>query len=819
MPDRRYQVFKFGGTSVRDAGRIRRVVELVGQEDPSAERVVVVSALGGVTDRLLRAADEAVARSGEHRAILADLRARHDAVLAQVARIDEHEALRAQLDAQFYTLGELLDGVFLLRECTLRARDSIAAMGERMSAPLVAAAFRGVGQDAVAVAADGFILTDDRFGDANVLFDETNERVRTYFGSLPKGRVAVVTGFMGATDRGVTTTLGRSGSDYTATILAGALHAGKIVIWTDVDGVLSADPRLVPDAQRLDTLHYREAAELAYFGAKVLHPRTMRPLIQEGLPLLIKNTLNPDAPGTLITSEEVTRDRPVAAVTTIRGVSLVTIEGPGMVGVPGISARAFSALAAYGINILFITQASSEQSLSLVVMERDAEAAVRSLENTFELERAHGDVNRISARAQCAVLTAVGDGMRSEPGVAGRLFTALGRENINVMAMGMAAAQNSVTTVVNESRIREAVRVVHQAFAPGGDDLRIALVGATGGVGRALLQILDRDRATIEATTGLRVRVVAMMNSRQMRFDVDGLPLDADPAAVLATGEAASLDALVATLADLPSGRLLFVDCTASDDVPDVYPSLLENGIGIVTPNKRANTRGIDFYRRLQMLGHATPYYYETTVGAALPMLSTLRDLIRTGDRLRRIEGMLSGTLAFVFSEMAAGRAFSDAVRQARHNGFTEPDPRDDLMGRDVARKLLTLARETGYTGDLADVQVESLVPDALREIDREAFMERLPELDAAWDARRAALPEGAKLGFLGVFEGDTLRVGVEAITPDSPFYRLSGTDSMVSFVTDRYTRPLVVSGPGAGHEVTATGVLADALHAGLRMG
>lgn len=818
MSDRRYQVFKFGGTSVRDADRIRRVVELVQQEDATAQRVVVSSALGGVTDQLLAAANEAVARTGEHRTILADLRARHSAVLAQLVRLDEQDSVRAQLDAHFHLLSELLDGVFLLRECTLRARDSIAAMGERLSVPLVAAAFRSAGGDAIPVAADAFIFTDDRFGEANVLFEETNRRVREYFDALPAGQIAVVTGFVGATERGVTTTLGRSGSDYTATILAGALRAEKIVIWTDVDGVLSADPRLVPEAHRLEKLHYREAAELAYFGAKVLHPRTMRPLIEEGLPLLIKNTLNPDAPGTLITSEETAADRPVEAVTTIRGVSLVTLEGPGMVGIPGITARALSAVADQGVNVYFVTQASSEQSLQLVVTEAEADLSVRTLERAFALERARGDVNRISARPRCAVLTAVGNGMRNHPGVVGRLFSALGRERVNVMAMGMSAAQNSATAVVDDSRIREAVRVVHQAFAPQGDAVRVALVGATGGVGRALLRILHEHADAIYERSGLRFQVVALMNSQRLRTAVEGLPPDADPADLLAEGEAASHETLVHFLHDLPQGRVLLLDCTASDVIPDLYPVLLEQGVGIITPNKRANTRELAFFKKLRLLARETPFLYETTVGAALPVISTLRDLARTGDTVHRIEGVVSGTLAFVFSELAAGRSFSDAVREARALGYTEPDPREDLSGRDVARKLLTMAREIGVEAELDDVEVESLVPEALRDISKDEFLARIEEMDPLWRARRLALGEREKLLYLGTVEGNRLRVGVETVRPDSPFYRLSGTDSMVSFSTRRYTRPLVVSGPGAGPDLTASGVLADALHAALWM-
>lgn len=812
-----YHVFKFGGTSVKDASRIRKVVELIQQEDATVSRVVVVSALGGVTDVLLNAIHEAVARSGKHRLLVEQVRSRHMEALEALVKPEEQPKILAELDTLFVTLTELLDGVSLLRECTPRAMDAIGGMGERLSVPLVAAAFRQAGEDAFSVYAAPLIRTDDLFGEANVDFETTNTLIAEAFADMKPGQIAVVTGFVGSTARGVQTTLGRSGSDYTATILAGALKSQRVIIWTDVDGVLSADPRMVPEAQTLSHLHYEEAAELAYFGAKVLHPRTMRPLVEGGLPLLIKNTMNPDAPGTWITNEHLENESAVRAVTTIKGVSLVTIEGTGMVGVPGISARAFGAMAAKGINLIMISQASSEQSLVLVVREQDTEAALASARETFALELARGDVDTIQARKNCAVLVAVGDGMRSEPGVAGRMFSALGREGINVLGLAMSAAQNSITAIIDGERVREAVRVVHQVFIRGLQEVRVVLVGATGGVGKALLGMLERQTDAIEAYTGLRMRLIGMASSSKMRLALDGLP--ADPAVLQQEGaEALDLEVLVDRLLDLPPGRILFVDCTASDALPPLYPTLLENGIAVVTPNKRANTRELSFYKRLQVLDRETPFYYETTVGAGLPVISTLRDLLRSGDQLRTIEGVLSGTLAFVFSELSKGVSFSQAVLDARRRGYTEPDPRDDLSGTDVARKLLTLAREAHLAVELSDVDVENLVPEALRSLPLDQFLARVPELDAAWNARMAALQPGQRLAYLGSVRDGKLRVAVETIDETSPFSRLRDTDSMVAYTTHLYQRPLVVSGPGAGPEVTAAGVLADVVHAARRM-
>ena len=819
MP-RPVHVQKFGGTSVADADRIGAVVRLVLDGPEGERRVVVVSALGGVTDRLLGAIDEALARSGRHGAIVDEVRARHLAVIDALAPAAERDALRDGVEATLATLAELLDGISLLRECSPRARDAIGGTGERLSAPLVAAAFRAAGAEAAAVDAGPLVLTDDRFGEAGVLFDETDRRIRAHFEALPETAVAVVTGFVGSTRRGVTTTLGRSGSDYTATIFAGALGAERCTIWTDVDGVLSADPRIVPEAMPLARLHYREAAELAFFGAKVLHPRTMRPLATRRIPLLIKNTLNPAAPGTLITADEVPDVPPVRGVTAVRDVALLTLEGTGFLGEVGVLARAMSALADAGADVLLTGQASSEESVSMVVRSALGETARAALERAFAPDIARGEA-RVHFRDGCAIVTAVGDEMRHRAGVAGRLFEAIGFEEVSVMMIAQSAAQNAISAVVEDGEARRALRAMHEAFHPDRETVRVVVVGASGGVGRALVRMIGETDDRLEARTGLRLGLLALANSRRMVFDPAGL--GADPLGRLDAGDPADLAALAATLTDLPYRRIVFVDATASDDVADLYPALLEAGIAVVTPNKRANTRDAGFYRRLQALGKGTPFLYETTVGAALPVLSTLRDLVRAGDEVTRIEGALSGTLAYVFSSLMDGATFSGAVREAAARGYTEPDPREDLAGRDVARKLLTLAREAGLDVEPGAVEVESLVPESLRDVPAAEFLGWLSTADAAWAARLAALEPGHRLAYVGTVErtadGARLQVGVRSIPPGAPLSVLRGTDSLVAFTTERYERPVVVFGPGAGPEVTAAGTLADVVHAALRMG
>ncbi len=816
-PERSVFIHKFGGTSVQTAERIKGAVDLVVRDQDEGLKVVVVSALGGVTDQLIAAVGEALARSEKHTEILDRLRERHSTALEALVASEERDQIAAELDERWTELGELLDGVYLLRECTNRTRDAVIGMGERLSTPLTAAAFRSAGRDAVAIDARTIIRTDASFGEANVLFEETSDQIQEAFEEIPDTTIAVVTGFIASTERGVTTTLGRSGSDYTATILGGALRAQHVTIWTDVDGVLSADPRLVPDAFALPQLSYREAAELAYFGAKVLHPRTMRPLLSPRIPLRIKNTLNPSAPGTLISEKTTTMEGHVKAITAIRDVAVVMLEGTGLVGIPGISARALSALAAERINVLMISQASSEQSLCCVVPSDAANDSQLALRLAFEPELSRGDVASIYTIEGCAVISSVGDNMRERPGLAGRMFSTLGRSGVNVLAIAQGAAETNISAVVREADARQAVHALHDEFALVRHRVHVFMIGA-GIVGQALLRMLGDQQKTLLERLNLNIHLVGVANRSKMAWDIEGIPFEQAVATLHASERKGGLDAILTHLKEAKLNRLMVIDATASDEVAHHYPDLLERSIAVITPNKRANTKDQAFYERLQRAAHRqqVPYLYETTVGAGLPVISTLRDLIRSGDKIHRIEGVLSGTLAHIFNGMAIGRKFSEAVRAARTMGFTEPDPRDDLKGDDVGRKLLILAREIGLSVERDDVAVESLVPVHLFDISVADFMEQIDELDAPWEERMAAArEEGGRLQYIGLIEDDRLSVRTRWIGPESPFSHLKGTDNMVVYTTDRYNEfPLVVQGPGAGPVVTAAGILADLIKA-----
>jgi bifunctional aspartokinase / homoserine dehydrogenase 1 len=810
------RVYKFGGTSVATADRILRAARLVLDEsDVPVRRIVVVSALGGVTDNLVETIELALNRDDRYRTVVADIVARHDRVVSEIAPETDVSRIGSAIKEVWRELEELLDGIYLLRECTPRSRDAILSMGERASVHIMTSAFHQIGAPAVTLRSADLILTDDTFGDAGVYFEETNVAIRKAVEEVPEEAAIVMSGFIGSTRRGVTTTLGRSGSDYTATIVGAAVEAEKVVIWTDVDGVLSADPRLVPDAFTLPQLTYREAAELAYFGAKVLHPRTMRPLQADGIPLFIRNTLNPEADGTRISTHSPQRDGHVKAVTAIRNVAIIMLEGTGLLGVPGISARALTSLANRGINVLMISQASSEQSLCAIVSEDDADRSVAAMEAGFEWELTRGDVSRIFAINECAVISVVGDYMRERPGLAGRMFSTLGRNGVNVLAIAQGAAETNISAVVRDADVRQGVRALHETFALSHDQAHIFIIG-DGVVGRALLDILAHQASLLKDRRGIHLRLAGIANSRRILWDPEaGIPF-AEASERLASAPEGDINALIEILTTRRLERMIVVDATASADVAMRYPELIENHISVVTPNKRANTLDLPFYDRLHDLArrHNVPYLYETTVGAGLPVVSALRDLIRSGDEVLRVEGVFSGTLAYLFNHLAEGQSFSEVIHEARSLGFTEPDPRDDLKGEDVARKLLIVAREMGMRVDRSDVAVESLVPAELLEVSLDEYMDRLKESDSIWKDRiKTADKQKQRLQYIGTIDGGHLSVRVRAVDEGSPFFHLSGTNCMVLYRTKRYyDSPLVIQGPGAGPAVTAAGIVADLL-------
>ena len=806
-------VAKFGGTSVGTPDRVRRVVALAMETPPTHRRVVVSSAFGGVTDRLLAAIAAAVDRTGEHRTILDAVRQRHTEALADLAEPAEQDALAHAQDALFHEVGELLHGISLLRECTPRFRDAIVSAGERASVPLVAAAFRAAGHDAVALDATAFIRTDDAFGEAAVDTAETRRLVHATFDGLPPGAVGVVTGFVASTADGVTTTLGRSGSDYTATILAGALDATECVIWTDVDGVLSADPRIVPEAFSLPHLSYEEAAELAHFGAKVLHPRTMRPLVASGVPLVIKNTLNPAAEGTRIGPAPGPGEARIRALTAVRDVALVRVEGAATLEVPALVVRVFGPLAEAGVPVYLIAQASSDGSFGLAVRSSDADRTLGLLRRALEREAERGDVRAVTAETGLAVVAAVGSSVRAEPGLAGRMFATLGRAHVNARALAQGGGDHTLSAVVADADAAQAIRALHETFAMQRTRAHVLVIGA-GTLAQPFLELMDAQAPTL-CDAGLNLVLVGLADSQRLAWNTDGL----DPAHALdalADAPATDLDALSDAIVGARLERLVVVDATPSAAVAARHATWLAAGVAVVTPNKAATATPLRLWRRAQSASRAgeAPYLYEAAVGAGLGVVAHLRERLRTGDIVTRVEGVLSGTVAFVMDRMRAGDAFSAAVRAAREAGYAEPDVRDDLSGRDVARKLALLAREMGVAVEPDDLDVESLVPPGMADVPLDTFWARLPEADAAW-ADRLARADG-ELQLMARLDADgTIHAAVETVAPDSPLAGLRGAEVGVAFHTVRTgDTPNVLRGPGASAELTAAVLLADVVRA-----
>jgi aspartokinase/homoserine dehydrogenase 1 len=815
------KVLKFGGSSVGTPERITRIISLVTDTTlypAGSVKAVVVSAFQGVTDSLIRAAQEAAARTEQHNEILKSLEKRHlDAVNVLVPPADRGSTLAA-VKTLINELADLLQGAALLGECSARVKDSIMSFGERLSALIVTQAFLACGHDVEYLDTRSVILTDENFGNARPHKERAYELIRQHFESRPKLQIA--TGFIGATLSGSTTTLGRGGSDYTAAILGAALQVEEIEIWTDVDGMLTADPRKVSKAFPIPEVSFEEALELCHFGAKVIYPPTIQPAIEGQIPLLIKNTLNPSSPGTRISANAKRHPYAITGISSVPKLALVRLEGSGMVGVMGTAMRFFRSLAARSINVILITQASSEHTICCAIDAESAAAAIAATEEEFAYEIQSGQIRPLVVEHNQAIVSVVGESMRNTPGMAGRVFRALGANGVNIAAIAQGSSELNISVVVRGDDEGKALSVLHdEFFFTSSKTINLWIVG-TGLIGSTLMKQLEAQRETLRETMGLSLTLRGVANSRVMRLSDNGSE-ELSFASNLETLETPfSLTQFIdhAVSANLPHS--IFVDCTASETLPPYYPTLFQRSIAVVTPNKRGPASEITSYRKLIDVSRSrdTAFLYETCVGAALPVIGTLRDLITSGDAIYQIEAVLSGTLSFIFNSVANGSRFSDAVREAKQRGYTEPDPRDDLSGADVARKVLILAREAGLPFEITNLTLESILPEESKNCSTEEFMKRLAELDAHLEPVIAgAKADGKRLFFAASIDcvQQSARIGLTAVATDHPFCSLAGSDNIVAFTTRRYSpQPLVVKGPGAGAEVTAAGVFADIVRA-----
>jgi aspartokinase/homoserine dehydrogenase 1 len=815
-------VHKFGGSSVADAGCFRRVAEIIeGSRNP--REAVVLSACRGVTDSLLGLVKLAEQPDGDFSTPLEALRTRHLDLAAELVSESAHAAYAAALDADLKDLVGMLHTVRLIRSAPYALSDVIAGYGEiwstRLFAPFLRERARVPGEVRWIDARRVVIVEWGPLGPA-VQWSVSEANLGGLVEKTFVGRL-IVTGFVATTVKGVQTTLGRNGSDFSGSIFGALLNAAEIHIWTDVDGVLSADPRLVPNAEVIDQLSYSEAMELAYFGAKVIHPQTMEPAVARDIPIYIRNTFAPAKRGTLICAHPNSALK-VKGITTIDPVALVNLEGAGMIGVPGTAHRLFGALRDAGISVILISQGSSEHSICFAIPQAQAQRAEDAVRRAFDTELRDGQIQSVDVGRGLSILAVVGDGMAGAHGVAAQVFNSLGRSGINVRAIAQGASERNISLVVDGKAAAKALRAVHAGFYLSPNTLSIALIGP-GTVGRVLLEQIASQQERLKAlNVDLRVRAIA--GSKRMLLEEGSIDLAHWSARMAEKGEPLDAVKLMNHVQADYIPHTVLIDCTASADVAAHYPDWLARGVHIVTPNKKANSGSMPFYKSVQDARRATGthYLYEATVGAGLPIIQTLRDLRETGDEITSIEGIFSGTLAYLFNVFDGSEPFSSIVRTAKQKGYTEPDPRDDLSGVDVARKLIILAREMGLTLEMSDVKVGGLVPKELESCSIEEFMQRLPQFDAAMSKTLAeARARSEILRYVGRIDAaGRATVGLTRLDARHTFGNMALTDNVVRFATRRYCdNPLIVQGPGAGPEVTAGGVFSDLLRLSAYLG
>ena len=810
------KVLKFGGSSVGTPARIRSVIEII-KPYLSEEIAVVFSAFGGVTDELIAISKLALEGNQQYKTKVGQLEKRHLEAVRELISIHKQSSILAQVKIQMNELEDVLNGVYLVKERTLRTLDYIMSFGERLSAYVIAEAIKDQGIIANYLDARSVIITDNNFGHAKVDFETTNKRIVEHFAS--RAGVQIITGFIGTADSGETTTLGRSGSDYTAAIVAAALQATDLEIWTDVDGMMTADPRLVKKAFTVPQMSYEEAMEISHFGAKVIFPATMQPAMVNKIPIWIKNTFNPGFQGTLIHAES-TNGKLIKGISSMNGVSLMSIQGSGLLGVVGVSMRLFATLAREQINVILISQASSEHSICIAIDSNDTRRAKQAIEKEFMHEIRGEEIDEVQVENELSIVAVVGDGMKHSPGTSGRMFAGLGKNGINVVAIAQGSSERNISAVVRQVDVAKALNALHEAFFLSDRKLlNIFLVG-TGLIGNALVNMVREQFDKLARVNLLEVNVVAVANSKKMLFSEDSLSLESCIPDMKQTGEAMNMQLFVDRMITLNKPNSIFVDCTSSEEVTNYYADMLNANISIVTPNKKANSGSYEKYQELKSVAfrRGVKFFYETNVGAGLPVINTLNDLLLSGDRVIRIEGVLSGTLNYIFSAFTEGRKFSEVVKEAKAKGYTEPDPRDDLSGMDVARKILILSRETGLPLELVDVSVENLVPpDCRGDLSVDEFFRALESHDAAFEEMRAdAAAKKQKLRYKAVLRNEKVDVRLGTVDEQHPFYSLSGSDNIILLTTERYNdRPMVIRGPGAGAAVTAAGVFADIIRIG----
>jgi bifunctional aspartokinase / homoserine dehydrogenase 1 len=810
------QVLKFGGSSVANAANINRCIEIIRIAAVKDKTIVVVSALGGITDDLLHCATAAADGDEGYMETLKGIEQRHINTVRDLIPITSQSSNLSMVKKTCNELEDIFKGIFLLRELSARTKDHVVSFGEILSSRILSAGLTAIDVTNQWKDSRELIVTDTRHGHAVVDFPSTQKKMAIYFQQI-NSDLFIVPGFIAADNLGITTTLGRGGSDYTAAIYGSVLNCKKIEIWTDVSGMMTADPRLVTNARVIPDISYQEAMELSHFGAKVIYPPTLQPVMNKNIPVRIKNTFAPSEPGTLIEKISSAPGNSIRGISSIHRIALLSLEGSGMVGIPGFSKRLFEALSGRQINVILITQASSEHSICVGVDSSQAALAKLSVDDTFASEIAAGTVLPLYVEEELAIIALVGDNMKSHPGISGKLFGVLGRNGINVRAIAQGSSERNISAVISTKDVKKAVNVLHEDFFEATYKQLNLFIAGTGNVGRRLIQQLAQQKHYLQDQLRLQVRVIGLANSRRMFIQEEGIDL-ANWSADLEKGDPMQLRDFIKIIHSKNLRNSVFVDVTANKEVAMGYESLIQKSVSIVACNKIACSAPYSYYRKLKDLSKEfnAAFFFETNVGAGLPVIGTLNDLLRSGDKIRKIEAVLSGTLNFVFNHYDGKTKFAAVVKQAQEEGYTEPDPRLDLSGTDVMRKIMILAREAGHALEMEEITNLVFLPESCMKGSVADFYVAMEKEETQFKKLfDAAAADGKKLKFVASYEDGKATVGLRHVGASHDFYHLYGKDNIVLFYTDRYPeQPLVIKGAGAGAEVTASGVFADIIRA-----
>lgn len=812
------QVIKFGGTSVGSPEAILQVIEIVAEKIKQEPVITIVSAFGGTTDALLQCGALAAGGNELYKEQVNNITTRHLNAVKQLIPVQQQSSLLSAVKKLCNEVEDLCNGIFLLGETTARTKDKLVSYGELISSQIISAAFQARGVNSTWWDSRTLIRTNSEFGNAMVDFPKTGEQFSAARKELSTSLV-VMPGFVAADATDTTTTLGRGGSDYTAAIAAAALDASKLEIWTDVSGMMTADPRWVPNAKVIPSISYQEAMELSHFGAKVIYPPTIQPVMNKHIPVWIKNTFAPTDPGTVIELDGFRNGNPVRGISSINNLALLSLEGSGMIGVPGFSRRLFEALSSQQINVILITQGSSEHSICVGVDVLSAEKAKLAVDKAFEPEITLQKVEPLIVEKDLSIVALVGEQMKSHPGISGKMFGALGRNGVNVRAIAQGSSERNISAVISTRDVRKAINLLHEEFFETTNKQVNLFITGVGNVGSRLLQQLAQQEQYLLQHNKLQLRVVGLANSKKYVISEEGIDLQNWKTA-LENGSDGDIASFTDGIIQRNLRNTVFVDITASEIVARIYPKLLEKSIAVVACNKIACSSPYVYYRELKDKAHAfnTSFLFETNVGAGLPIIGTLNDLLKSGDQVHRIEAVLSGTLNFVFNNYDGSRPFAEVVRQAQDEGYTEPDPRLDLSGTDVMRKIMILAREAGETIEMEAISNNSFLPESCMRGTVEDFYKEMLNQEAHFKAiYDEAAANGNKLKFVASYNNGKAAVGLRQIAPGHDLYHLYGKDNIILFYTERYPeQPLVIKGAGAGADVTASGVFADILRATL---